>query len=211
MPSDKFSEKTKQKVSKPEIGREFKEKAPKEKITLEKTHPKFSLPKFNIFDYIRGEKKEKKQGKIEYFKKQREKIQEKKALTQERKQKLRFYLEKASLGIDPDTISKKIFNICVIINLIISALLIYHFSTTYGITWTTILASIAALWILVFVVLLFILWALFYLTVDLKIFKRKTDIEEVLPDYLQLTASNINAGMTIDKSWWYAVRPKFGV
>ena len=59
--------------------------------------------------------------------------------------------------------------------------------------------------------MLFVLWVLFYLIVDLKIFRRKVDIEDVLPDYLQLTASNIKAGMTIDKALWYAVRPKFGV
>jgi len=52
---------------------------------------------------------------------------------------------------------------------------------------------------------------MFYIAVDLKIFRRKVDIEEVLPDFLQLTASNINAGMTIDKALWYAVRPRFGV
>jgi len=97
------------------------------------------------------------------------------------------------------------------INLVISAFLIYHFSTSYGITWTTIFASIIALWVLVFIILIFILWVLFYFIVDLKIFKRKVDIEDVLPDYLQLTASNIKAGMTIDRALWYAVRPRFGV
>jgi pilus assembly protein TadC len=50
-----------------------------------------------------------------------------------------------------------------------------------------------------------------YIFVDLKIFRRKVDIEDVLPDYLQLTASNIKAGMTIDRALWYAVRPRFGV
>ncbi|MEK6891757.1 MAG: type II secretion system F family protein, partial [Nanoarchaeota archaeon] len=29
--------------------------------------------------------------------------------------------------------------------------------------------------------------------------------------FLQLAASNINAGMTIDRALWYAVRPRFGV
>ena len=89
--------------------------------------------------------------------------------------------------------------------------MIYHFSTTFGITWATILLSIITLWILVFIVLLFLLWVLFYIIIDLKIFKRKVDIEDVLADYLQLTASNIRAGMTIDRALWYAVRPRFGV
>jgi archaellum biogenesis protein FlaJ (TadC family) len=47
--------------------------------------------------------------------------------------------------------------------------------------------------------------------VDLSIYKRKLNVEDVLPDFLQLTASNINAGLTIDKALWFAVRPRFGV
>ena len=168
----------------------------KEKITDEKIYPRFSFSRFDIFEYLKG--KEKNQ-------------QEKKALIQERKQKLRFYLEKSGLDIDPSKLSKKIFNINIFINLTISAALIYHFFTTSGITWTTIFVSLASLWVFVFFILLYVLWALFYLAVDLKIYKRRLDLEDVLPDYLQLTASNIKAGMTIDRALWYAVRPKFGV
>jgi len=162
--------------------------------------------KFDILSSFKKKKAEEVKG-IEYFKKQ----VKKRATVLERRHKLRFYLERAGLGIRPEALSKNIFNIGVFINLVISAFLIYHFSTSYGITWTTILASIIALWILVFIILLFILWILFYIVVDLKIFKRKIDIEDVLPDYLQLTASNIKAGMTIDRALWYAVRPRFGV
>jgi pilus assembly protein TadC len=166
-------------------------------------------PKFNIFPFFK--KKHKKEGKIEHFKKEIKKQEKKRASVQKRRHNLILYVEKAGLSIAPELVSKKLFNICVFINLIISAFLIYHFSTTFGITWPTILLSIAALWIFVFIMLLFVLWVLFYLVIDLKIFKRKIGIEDVLPDYLQLTASNIKAGMTIDRALWYAVRPRFGV
>ena len=174
-----------------------------EELTNKKTKPKF-------LSFFKKKKAEEVKG-IEYFKKRIKKEEKKRATVLERRHKLRFYLERAGLGIRPEALSKNIFNINVFINLVISAFLIYHFSTSYGITWTTILASIIALWILVFIILLFILWVLFYIVVDLKIFKRKVDIEDVLPDYLQLTASNIKAGMTIDRALWYAVRPRFGV
>jgi len=160
--------------------------------------------------FSRKKKTEELKG-IEYYKKQIQKKGKKRATVQERRHKLRNYLERAGLNILPESLSKNIFNVSVVINLIISAVLIYHFSITYGITWTTILLSIFALWVLVFIILLFVLWVLFYVVVDLKIFKRKIDIEDVLPDYLQLTASNIKAGMTIDRALWYAVRPRFGV
>lgn len=180
------------------------ESAPKD-ITEEKAGKKH----FTFSSFFK--KKEKKEGIIEKFK-QEEKDKAKRRVTlQERRHKIREHLERAGLIIEPGNLSKKIFSLCILINLAISAFLIYHFSVTYGITWATILASIAALWILIFAVVLFISWVLFYVAVDLKIFQRKVNIEEVLPDYLQLTSANIKAGMTIDRALWYAVRPRFGV
>mgnify|MGYP001585647195 CR=1 FL=1 len=149
--------------------------------------------------------------RIDFFKKKFKKSQQKKLIAQERRQRLKNYFERAGLEINTQRLSKIFFNIAVLINLLISAYLIYYFSVTYGITWSTVVASMLVLWALVFVLLIFALWIMFYIAVDLKIFKRKVDIEEVLPDFLQLTASNINAGMTIDRALWFAVRPRFGV
>ena len=164
-------------------------------------------PKLNIFNFFKKKKIGEEGKAIGYLKKQ--KIR--RAIVQKRRRKLRFYIERAGLAISPESLSKKLFNVCIIINAIISVFLIYHFSTALGVTWETILISIITLWVLVFILLLFILWVLFYIIIDLRIFKRKVDIEDVLADYLQLTASNIRAGMTIDRALWYAVRPRFGV
>ena len=172
---------------------------------------KLSKPKRDIFLLFRKKETEKKEGAIEHYKKQIKRRQQRKETIQERRHKLLYYIERAGLNIPPQILSKTVFNMCVLINLAISSFLIYHFSVTFGITWTTILLSIATLWVLVFAIIVFIIWVLFYIVVDLKIFKRKVDIEDVLPDYLQLTASNIKAGMTIDRALWYAVRPRFGV
>ena len=46
---------------------------------------------------------------------------------------------------------------------------------------------------------------------DVKIYRRRVDIEAVLPDFLQLAAANIHSGMTVDRALWYAIRPQFGV
>ncbi len=149
--------------------------------------------------------------RIEFFKKKFKKEQKKKLMALERKQRVKDYLDRAGMGISLQKVSKIFFNLAVFINLGLSAYLIYYFSITYGISWGTIFASMVVLWILIFVLLIFALWIMFYLAVDLKIFRRKVDMEEVLPDFLQLTASNINAGMTIDRALWFAVRPRFGV
>src|SRR3989344_6837617 len=149
--------------------------------------------------------------RIDFFKKKYKKEQQKKITAQERKQKIKDYIERAGLDISPQKLSKTFFNIAVAANLAISSYLIYYFSVTYGITWGTVVASMIVLWVFIFVLLIFALWIIFYIAVDLKIFNRKVNIEEVLPDFLQLTASNINAGMTIDRALWFAVRPRFGV
>ena len=151
------------------------------------------------------------EGRIEFFKKKFKKQQEKKQKSQERKQKLKQYIERAGIEINTQKLHRIFFNTSIAINLLISAFLIYYFSVSYGIGWGAIFASMVIVWVLVFVLLIVAFWVMFYLAVDLKIFKRKVDIEEVLPDFLQLAASNINAGMTIDRALWYAVRPRFGV
>lgn len=148
---------------------------------------------------------------IEYFKKKFKKEQQKKLSSKERKQRLKQYIEKSGFEVNTKKLNKVFFNTAIIINLLVSAFLIYYFSISYGISWGTIAMSMIVLWIFVFLFLIAALWVIFYVAVDLKIFKRKVDIEEVLPDFLQLAASNINAGMTIDRALWYAVRPRFGV
>jgi Flp pilus assembly protein TadB len=50
-----------------------------------------------------------------------------------------------------------------------------------------------------------------YSTIILKKNKRKKELEGVLADYLQLVATNLNAGMPIDQAMWYAVRERFGI
>jgi pilus assembly protein TadC len=40
---------------------------------------------------------------------------------------------------------------------------------------------------------------------------RRDRLEAVLPDFLTLVASNINAGMTLDQAMWYSAKPEFGL
>ena len=40
---------------------------------------------------------------------------------------------------------------------------------------------------------------------------RKRQVEEVMPDFLSLSAANVRAGMTIDQAMWYAAKPEFGI
>lgn len=40
--------------------------------------------------------------------------------------------------------------------------------------------------------------------------KRADEVDEILPDALQLMAANIRAGMTTDRAIWFSARPEFG-
>lgn len=129
----------------------------------------------------------------------------------QRKHRIKDHIEKAGITLTLPQISKRIFQITILINLIISFYLIYVFSYEFGYTWSKISTWFITLWIFIFLFVLFIIWMLFFVHLDLRMYRRNVEIEEVLPDFLQLTASNIKAGMTIDRALWYAVRPRFGV
>lgn len=65
--------------------------------------------------------------------------------------------------------------------------------------------------LLSFIVLNIIILGLIYQYIELKIDERRTEVEKVLPDFLQLAAANVRAGMQIEKAIWYAAKPEFGL
>lgn len=140
----------------------------------------------------------------ELMKKHREK-----AKVQRRKM-LQRYLSKAGVTMAPEKVRTSIFKFCIALNFLISVYLVYHFALQ-GANAFYLIVIMAFIWALLFILLLVVLWLVFYIALDLKIFKRNMDIEEVIPDFLQLTSANVRAGMAIDRALWYSVRPKFGV
>ncbi len=49
-----------------------------------------------------------------------------------------------------------------------------------------------------------------YAFLEFRIEQRRTFVEEILPDYLQLTAANVRSGIALDKAMALAARPEFG-
>jgi len=171
-----------------------------------------NIKKILKFPKKANEKKEEKsiRSKVNVYRKLQKK-KKKKMIMEHRRTRLKYYMEKAGVTVESHRLSKVIFNLCIIINLAISFYLIYRFSTDlkYGVLYLSFLMFLV--WAVIFIILLLSLWLLFYVIVDLRIFKRKVGIEEVFADFLQLTSANIRAGMPIDRALWYAVRPQFGV
>lgn len=74
-----------------------------------------------------------------------------------------------------------------------------------------VLISFLSYFAMIFFGILIIFSVFFYGWIVYKKVKRRTEIEDILPDYLELVAANVGAGMTIDQALWYAIREKFGV
>jgi len=50
-----------------------------------------------------------------------------------------------------------------------------------------------------------------YVSLLLMADERRRKVEDVLPDFLSLSAANVRAGMTIDQAMWYAAKPEYGI
>jgi len=70
---------------------------------------------------------------------------------------------------------------------------------------------LALLWTLVYGAIYLLSSLVVFLYLDVKMYQHVREIEENLPDFLQLASANISAGLTVDRALWYAVRPKFGI
>ncbi len=49
-----------------------------------------------------------------------------------------------------------------------------------------------------------------YMVLEFRIDDRKTKLEEMLPDYLQITSANLRSGIALDRAMLLAARPEFG-
>jgi pilus assembly protein TadC len=125
----------------------------------------------------------------------------------------RFFLNLIkNAGIDTsfENINKKIMILSVLPIIVATIVLVSLFVINNTFLSDAIMALLA-FWIFGTIGLYLLLWAAFFVYIDMRIYKRRKEIEEVFPDFLQLTAANINAGMPIDRALWFAIRPKFGV
>jgi Flp pilus assembly protein TadB len=124
---------------------------------------------------------------------------------------LKKYLLKAGYDdIDEKKYGFKIFRTALIIIAALTLLAILLITLAKpGILYLIVFCLV--LWTFGLALVLALSWMAVYIYLDLRIYRRRQQIEEVLPDFLQLTSSNISAGMPIDRALWFAVRPRFGI
>jgi len=110
-------------------------------------------------------------------------------------------LDKAGIEINTDEFLATFTIIGILIAAVISAVRFYPAP----------IITLLAIFIIITPLCVATLIALFHGYLTVRIYNRVKHMEEILPNYLQLVASNIRSGMMIDKALWLAIRPRFGV
>jgi len=127
--------------------------------------------------------------------------------------KLRHKLQKNIGKIELKKDLVDIFRVIVFLSCIFAVIFVVYFSTIPYMSFYDILhriiMSISVL-IISFVVFYAILWSMFAVYLDLRLYNRTKMIEASLPNYLEFTSANLRAGMPIDRALWLAIRPRFG-
>ena len=98
--------------------------------------------------------------------------------------------------------------VAMIFSLVYSLIKVTYLQTLGGLNIIIVLLSSS---LILLVAYFYIFLGFFLVVLNLKIHERTKQIEEVLPNFLQLVSANVRAGLPIDKAMWLSVRPRFGV
>ncbi|HLD04745.1 MAG TPA: type II secretion system F family protein [Candidatus Nanoarchaeia archaeon] len=66
-------------------------------------------------------------------------------------------------------------------------------------------------WVVCQLGLAFFVILVVYFFLDIKIYKRRRELESRLQEYLALVSTNLKGGMSFDKALWAAIKPQFGI
>jgi Flp pilus assembly protein TadB len=141
------------------------------------------------------------------------KIRQQKQVMQEQKVRrrlLKYYLQKCGYETEPDDVKKRIRSIALFIAFI-TAILYTFYVVSNGSAISTVLLVLGLVFLVVLALVYLLSLLIVFVFLDLRMFRRKNEIEAVLADFLQLTSANMRAGMTLDKALWFAIRPRFGI
>jgi pilus assembly protein TadC len=197
------------KAKKEEIKKKSKEE--QKNIAEEKEEPTNKKKSFlSLFKKKKSDSAEVKEKDIRKLFKKKSKERKSTTSAAQRRRQLSDYLEKSGLEIDQQKLSKNIFYIAMGLTIILTIIYVILNVKENG-SILGIFGQVIIIWLLGFIVMWGLTWVIFRIYLDLIMFRRKLSVEEVLPDFLQLTAANLRAGMPIDRALWFAVRPRFGV
>lgn len=122
---------------------------------------------------------------------------------------IREYLLKAGINQVPYKFFGALFYLSAIITGSIYILFIFPVLVQYSQFFLLLFSFLSWFFIQIFLAILFILFV--YFTLDIKIFNRTKEMEEMLPDFLQAVSSNLKGGMSFENSLWSAIKPRFKI
>jgi len=122
---------------------------------------------------------------------------------------LRLYLLKAGFSSVPYNFFGALFYLTAVITAIIYLSFIYPFLLQYS--QLVLLVASTATWFVVQISLAFLFVLLVYFYIDLQIYLRTKKMEEMLPDFLGVVASNLKGGMSFENSLLGAIKPRFSI
>jgi pilus assembly protein TadC len=122
---------------------------------------------------------------------------------------IRKYLLKAGISHVPYKFFGALFYLTAFTTAIVYILFIYPFLMHYSQLALLVLSFLSWFLIQLFFAVLFVIIVYFY--IDLKIYQRTKQMEETLPDFLQVVSSNLKGGMSFESSLWAAIKPRFSI
>jgi len=122
--------------------------------------------------------------------------------------KTRFY--KAGIEADPHKFIRATFYITLAL-LAVSLFALGAYLLSLGSSLITIIGFAVAWWIVGFILFYFIVLMSANAFLNYKAFKRRLEVEKVLPEYLRLVATNYRSGLPLHKALIASNRPRFGV
>jgi pilus assembly protein TadC len=66
-------------------------------------------------------------------------------------------------------------------------------------------------WLLISLIIIFLIVIFVYFYLDIRIFNRTRNLEEILPDFLSMVSSNLKGGVSFEKALWMSIKPRFGI
>ncbi len=122
---------------------------------------------------------------------------------------LRSYFLKAGEASVP----YKMFGWLFYLTALLTGLLYFYLIFPYAAQQNTIVLLLGTFisWFIIQITLAAVIISTIYFYTDLKIYNRTKQMEDVLPDFLQIVSSNLKGGMSFEKALWAAINPKFKV
>ena len=129
-------------------------------------------------------------------------------LTQRIRLKLNEFLSSAGVKRKIPSLLKRML----VASIILSILIFFFFflNTLKSYSGTKFPIAILTFWLVSILISVVIVLLLTLGYISVKKYQRTKVIEDILPDYLQLVAGNVSAGVPIDQALWISVKERFG-